>query len=101
VVFVMEEVTFRMLDSHLHEVDTGRGVLSAVLISAVWGLWHLPVVGQIGWRTGWGTVAMLVCVHVPYGVCFSLYWRKTGNLLVPAICHSLTDAIRNAIAVGG
>ena len=37
VVFAIEEVTFRMLDSHLHEADLGRGVLSAVFISAVRG----------------------------------------------------------------
>src|SRR5215210_8101950 len=28
--FVLEEVTFRMLDSHLHEADRRRGILSAV-----------------------------------------------------------------------
>ena len=49
VVFAMEEVAFRMLDSHLHEAERGRGVRSAIFISAVWGLWHLPIVPELTW----------------------------------------------------
>jgi membrane protease YdiL (CAAX protease family) len=97
VVFAMEEVTFRMLDSHLHEASRGRGVLSAVFIAAAWGLWHLPISGEVTWQT----IAALLCIHVPYGVCLSLFWRKTGNLVVPGLCHALGDAIRNAITVTG
>jgi membrane protease YdiL (CAAX protease family) len=97
VVFVMEEVTFRMLDSHLHDSDRGRGFLSALFISAVWGLWHLPIGEELTWQ---GT-GLLLYVHVPYGVCLSLFWRKTGNLVVPGLCHALGDAIRNALMAGG
>jgi membrane protease YdiL (CAAX protease family) len=97
VLFAVEEVTFRMLDGHLHEADLGRGVLSAVLISAVWGLWHLPIVPELTW----GTVGVLLYVHVPYGVTLSLFWRRTGNLVIPVLCHALGDAIRNAIMAGG
>lgn len=96
VVFAVEEVTFRMLDSHLHESDRGRGVLSAVVISAIWGLWHLPIVPEL---TG-ATIGVLLYVHVPYGVALSLFWRRTGNLVVPGLCHALGDAIRNAIVAG-
>jgi membrane protease YdiL (CAAX protease family) len=97
VVFAIEEVTFRMLDSHLHEADLGRGVLSAVFISAAWGLWHMPIVPELTW----GTVGVLLYVHVPYGVALSLFWRRTGNLVIPGLCHALGDAIRNAIIAGG
>ena len=97
VVFVMEEVTFRMLDSHLHQADKRRGVLSAAFISAVWGLWHMPILGE---DLTWQAVGLLLYVHVPYGICLSLFWRKTGNLVVPGLCHALGDAIRNAITVG-
>jgi len=96
VVFVMEEVTFRMLDSHLHEADKWRGVRSVVFISAAWGLWHLPTGEELRWET----VGILLYVHVPYGVCLSLFWRKTGNLVVPGLCHALGDGIRNAIMIG-
>ena len=49
----------------------------------------------------WQTVGLLLYVHVPYGVCLSLFWRKTGNLVIPSLCHSLGDAIRNGIMAGG
>jgi hypothetical protein len=97
VVFVMEEVTFRMLDSHLHEADRRRGVLSAVFLSAVWGLWHLPIGEELTWQG----LALLLYVHVPYGVALSLFWRQTDNLVVPGLCHALGDAIRNGLVAGG
>jgi membrane protease YdiL (CAAX protease family) len=94
--FVLEEVTFRMLDSHLHETERRRGILSAVFISAVWGLWHLP----IGEELTWSGVGLLLYIHVPYGVALSLFWRRTGNLVIPGVCHALGDAIRNGLMVG-
>jgi membrane protease YdiL (CAAX protease family) len=97
VVFAVEEVSFRMLDGHLHQGRRDRGILSALAISAAWGLWHLPIAGDIGW----GTVAGLLLVHVPYGVCLSLFWRRSGNLWVPGLSHALGDAIRNAIVFSG
>ena len=42
--FLLEEVSFRgALDAHVHHEGEGRGVASAVFVSALWGLWHLPV----------------------------------------------------------
>jgi membrane protease YdiL (CAAX protease family) len=93
ITFVMEEVSFRMLDDHLHQGRPGLGLVSAVALSAMWGLWHLP----LGEEISWGVIGLLLYVHVPYGVCLSLFWRRTGNLLIPALAHSLGDAIRNAI----
>jgi membrane protease YdiL (CAAX protease family) len=97
VVFVMEEVTFRMLDSHLHEADRRLGVPSAAFISAAWGLWHLPIGEDLTWQS----VGLLLYVHVPYGVCLSLFWRRTGNLAIPGLCHALGDAIRDGLVAGG
>jgi len=97
ITFVMEEVTFRMLDDHLHEGRRGLGVASAVFLSALWGLWHLPGTEDLNWQV----IAVLLYVHVPYGVCLSLFWRRTGTLLIPALAHSLGDAVRDAITAAG
>jgi membrane protease YdiL (CAAX protease family) len=97
VLFVIEEVSFRMLDGYLHEGRHDRGILSAIAISAAWGLWHLPISGDIDW----GAVLGLLLVHVPYGVCLSLFWRQSGNLWVPVLSHAVGDAIRNAIVFSG
>jgi len=94
ITFVIEEVSFRMLDDHLHQGRPGLGLVSAIVLSAIWGLWHLPISDELSWAV----IGVLLYVHVPYGVCLSLFWRRTGNLLIPALAHSLGDAIRNAIA---
>jgi hypothetical protein len=42
--FVIEEVVFRgLLDSHVYHPGQKKGVWSAIFISALWGLWHIPV----------------------------------------------------------
>ncbi len=94
VCMVMEEVAFRMLDGHLHRPGDRYGILSAVFISAVWGLWHLPVLEE---KIDWSVIGVLLLVHVPFGISLSLFWRRSGNLLIPAIGHALADGIRNAI----
>jgi membrane protease YdiL (CAAX protease family) len=41
--FVVEEVFFRgTLGTHLHRGEEGTDWLSAIFVSALWGLWHLP-----------------------------------------------------------
>ena len=84
VVFVMEEVTFRMLDSHLQEASARWDFWSALWISVAWGLWHLPMEDDVTWSS----IGLLLYVHVPYGLCLSYFWRKTGNLVVPGLCHA-------------
>jgi membrane protease YdiL (CAAX protease family) len=32
------------------------------------------------------------------GIPLSLFWRRSGNLFVPAAVHALIDAVRNAYA---
>lgn len=47
-----------------------------------------------------GTVGILMYVHLPYGVVVSLFWRKTGNLVIAGLCHALGDAIQNGLIAG-
>lgn len=93
VAFVVEEVAFRALDRHLDTEATWRGLPSGVYISALWGLWHLPIAGS----AGVATALQLVAIHMPFGVALSYAWRRTGNLVLPALGHAMVDAIRNAL----
>lgn len=96
--FIIEEVAFRgALDAHVHQDGEARGWLSAVFVSAMWGLWHLP------FTTGMALpllVAELLAVHILIGVPLSLAWRRTRNLSGPAFAHAAIDAVRNAMILG-
>jgi hypothetical protein len=100
--FVVEEVLVRGgLDTYVHRGERGTGWLSAVYVSALWGVWHLP--GSIA--SGGGarlpsTIAGLVVAQVLVGVPLSLWWRKTGNLLVTDAAHGLLEAGRTVLGVG-
>lgn len=97
-VFVVEEVFFRgALDSYLHALDTGTGWASAVYVSGLWGLWHLPVIGFAGPRSLLVTVVVLLAFQIVLGIPLSIGWRRSGNLLVPSAAHALNDAIRNVL----
>jgi membrane protease YdiL (CAAX protease family) len=97
VVFVMEEVLFRgLLDPYLHGSTPGRDRASALYGSALWGLWHLPVM-SVG--LGFLTVPYLVAVHTSLGYVLVRAWRRTGNLAAPGIAHAVADALRNAVAI--
>ncbi|MVU83772.1 CPBP family intramembrane metalloprotease [Nocardia sp. ET3-3] len=97
VVFVLEEVFFRgALDSYLHRDGEPGGLWSAALVSALWGLWHLPVAGVP--ITG-GVVAGLLAFQIPVGMFLSLWWRRSGNLAVPGITHAVIDSVRNGLGV--
>jgi membrane protease YdiL (CAAX protease family) len=96
--FLLEEVSFRgALDAHVHHDGERRGLMSALLISVLWGLWHLPVSKGLPFPI---QVGELVCVHVLLGVPLSLAWRRTRNLSGPALAHAVNDAVRNAFMVG-
>jgi membrane protease YdiL (CAAX protease family) len=99
VCFVIEEVVFRgLLDSHVHRPGDARGILSAAFVSALWGLWHAPVVIQKIKADDIPTaIASLVIVHTILGVPLSLYFRKSGNLAVTSFTHALIDSVRNAL----
>ena len=96
--FFMEEVAFRgAIDAHVHHDGEGRGWPSAVFVSVLWGLWHLPVSSGFPLSV---LVAELVVVHVALGVWLSFAWRRTRNLAAPALAHAVIDAVRNATMLG-
>lgn len=104
ITFALEEVSFRgVLDAHVRPaVERGHargGWLSAIALSAIWGLWHLPIVktGGAGWA---GRAISLVVVHTLIGVPLSLWWRRSDNLFVPAFTHALIDAVRDGLLDG-
>ena len=96
--FLLEEVTFRgAIDAHVHHDGDPRRWQSAVFVSGLWGLWHLPV------SSGFPLPLMvleLVTVHVALGVGLSFAWRRTRNLGGPALAHAAIDAVRNATMLG-
>ncbi len=96
VVFVMEEVLFRgLLDPYLRG-SPGRDRAAALYGSALWGLWHLPVMSV---DLGLLTIPYLVAIHTALGYVLVSAWRRTGNLAAPGIAHAVADALRNAVAV--
>lgn len=96
--FLLEEVAFRgAIDAHVHHDGEARGWQSAVFVSALWGLWHLPVGPDFPLPV---LVAELVVVHVAIGVGLSMSWRRTRNLGGPALAHAVIDAVRNATMLG-
>jgi membrane protease YdiL (CAAX protease family) len=99
--FVVEEVLFRgCLDSYLHQAGDGRPGTSAIFLSALWGFWHVPLISITPGLASLPLLeaaAILVVFHVATGVPLTIGWRRSGNLAVPGIAHTLIDAVRNAI----
>jgi membrane protease YdiL (CAAX protease family) len=98
VCFILEEVAFRgAIDAHVHKPGDRLPWLSAALVSALWGLWHLPTVPFQGIAQLIVLVMALPCIHVATGIFLSMAWRRSGNLAVTAGTHALIDAVRNAL----
>lgn len=97
--FVLEEVAFRgVLDAHLAQPGEPRPLLTALFTSALWGLWHLPIMPP-GQPLA-VTIGQVLIVHCAVGVPLTYAWRRTGNLTYPAAGHALIDAIRNGLLAG-
>lgn len=103
--FVVEEVAFRgILDSHIHHPADSRSWLSpnswfsAALLSVLWGWWHIPIFSSFHsvFRNA-GMIVGFPLVSLVPGIAFCLFWRRTGNLAVPAFVHALIDAVRNVL----
>ena len=93
VAFVLEEVAFRgAVDAHVHHPGESWGWLSAVYVSVLWALWHIPI--DIGSEPMTDLLIGLVLIHVSIGVPLSLAWRRSGNLVLPAAAHTVVDAVR-------
>jgi len=100
VCFVLEEVSFRgALDSHLHHAGERFRFISALLGSALWGVWHLPILPAASWNIE--TALVLAVYHSLIGVPLAIYWRKSGNLAVTAFTHALIDGVRNGLRIMG
>src|SRR5215207_7269721 len=100
--FLMEEVAFRgAIDSHVchpgerHGVGaTVYGIASAIVVSVLWGLWHYPITPHASVIEG---VALVLPLQVAVGPFLSLFWRRSGNLVVPAFVHATIDSVRNTL----
>jgi membrane protease YdiL (CAAX protease family) len=100
--FLMEEVAFRgAIDSHVRHLDehpgvgsTVYGIASAIVVSVLWGLWHYPVIPH---ASAIQVIAQLLLLQVAVGPFLSLFWRRSGNLMVPGFVHATIDSIRNAL----
>jgi len=102
VCFAVEEVLFRgVLDSYVAQASDGprARAATAVILSALWGLWHLPLVLKAGMGASAvaSMVGLMLLVHVVAGLALTAAWRWRGTLLVPAVAHALVDAVRNAL----
>ncbi len=101
VCFMIEEVFFRGgLDSYLARGGTRSPWLSAFYLSALWGWWHLPTVTLQSENRAAQLAVLIVAlplVHCPVGALLSIFWRRSGLLLVPVCAHAFIDAVRNAL----
>jgi membrane protease YdiL (CAAX protease family) len=110
VVFMMEEVTFRgAIDSHVYhpgsrpdgvESSTVYGIASAIMVSVLWGLWHLPIIPlppQLPHASVFEHIVLVGYLEWAVGPFLSLFWRRSGNLMVPGFAHATIDSFRNAL----
>ena len=98
VCFVLEEVVFRgAIDSHVFQPGDKGQWWTAFFVSTLWGWWHLPIAGSTGIPQLMTLIVRLPCIHIAVGVFFSLSWRRSGNLAVPATVHAFIDAVRNML----
>jgi hypothetical protein len=65
--FVLEEVSFRgAIDAHVHRPGESLGWLTAIFVSTLWALWHLPI--DLGSQPLGDLVVTLLVIHVSIGV---------------------------------
>jgi membrane protease YdiL (CAAX protease family) len=106
VVFLLEEVFFRGgMDSYLHRSDDRDPWVSAGFVSALWGLWHMPLMlpGLLHLSVAPAAIGFVVvavmAVHYTIGLPLVFAWRRTGLLFVPGLVHALIDTVRNGAAI--
>jgi membrane protease YdiL (CAAX protease family) len=97
--YVIEEVLFRgVIDSHVHHEGESKWLLSAIFVSLLWGTWHLPVILEVSPGVSADVViANMYILQGFVGPFLSYWWRRSGNLLVPAVTHDFLDSLRNAM----
>jgi membrane protease YdiL (CAAX protease family) len=100
VCFALEEVAFRgALDTDVWIPDSSRrqAWLSALFVSSLWGLWHLPTLDEHNALSLLGAAPILILTHAVDGAFIAFSWRASGSLLLPAVYHSVVDAYRDTI----
>jgi membrane protease YdiL (CAAX protease family) len=104
VTFMLEEVAFRgALDSHIYQPPTdgerrgGSAWLSAIFVSVLWGIWHLPALPTGTAAAFAAAIPALIMIHALVGVPLSFCWRASGTLVLPAAAHALIDSYRNCV----
>src|SRR4029453_2650967 len=103
VCFALEEVVFRgALDSHVYQSrsdsqPSGSPWLSAIFVSALWGIWHLPTAPVSNAPAFAAIIPSVLIVHTLVGVPLSFCWRASGTLVLPSAAHALIDTYRNAL----
>ena len=99
--FMVEEVAFRgAIDSHVQHPGERHGgagsgvygIASALVVSVLWGLWHYPIIPHASVIQ---VVLTLLLLHVAVGPFLYLFWRRSGNLMVPGFVHATIDSLRN------
>jgi membrane protease YdiL (CAAX protease family) len=101
--FTLEEVAFRgALDSHLYRPPNNGRVssspwVSAIFVSALWGIWHLPMLPVPSAPAFAAAILGLIIIHTLVGVPLSFCWRASGTLVLPAAAHAVIDAYRNTV----
>jgi hypothetical protein len=97
--FMVEEVFFRgALDTYLHQGEEGTGWLSAIFVSVLWGVWHLRR-GTLGGRHFLPATVGVIAAQILVGVPLSLWWRRSGNLVVTDTTHAFLEAVRSLLGV--
>ncbi len=96
IAFIVEEVVFRgMLDAYIHTLQNKIGIWSAIFISVLWALWHLPL------STSNESIPFIVIASIIntgiWGIPLSIFWRRSGNLAVPVFSHAFIDTIRDGL----
>jgi hypothetical protein len=102
VVFLLEEVWFRgAFDSHIYHLGEKYSNLIALYVSLLWGAWHFPIVyaASMGVAADIGLLMELLALQGVVGYFLSIYWRKSGNLLVPGSVHAFVDSVRNGLGL--
>jgi membrane protease YdiL (CAAX protease family) len=99
VCFALEEVSMRALvDAEFARSFPRARITTAIVSSALWGLWHLPTVPANAGGAPLGVICVsLMLTHTLIGVPLALWYRRSGNLLVPVTTHAFIDAVRNAL----
>jgi membrane protease YdiL (CAAX protease family) len=94
--FLVEEVVFRgVFDPHVATTETTRwgGFRSALFVSALWGIWHVPMQGRgVSLPLAQLGLALHIVGIVIAGVPLAFCWRRSGTLVLPAALHALGNA---------